>query len=237
MGVKISRKKKRVWLLSVIYRLQKLLPISKELKFKLFLNLEWIFDRLSHELSFSFYTPLEHPFRHYTQLFLLKNIDASYSVLDLGCKAGEITYLLASKAKEVVGIDYDKDAIQLAQSLYKKENLKFYAVEGYEFLKNNTISFDVLVLSHVLEHLDEPEEFLNRFKGFFKYIYIEVPDFEKNYLNLYRKKMNLSLLYTDEDHVSEFDREELRSLLKKCNLQVLEEEYRFGVQRLWCKVL
>ena len=55
MGIKTSRQKPRNILTSLIYRFQKYLPFSYKFKIKLFLNLEWIFDRLSHEMSFKYY--------------------------------------------------------------------------------------------------------------------------------------------------------------------------------------
>ncbi|MCB9163525.1 MAG: hypothetical protein H6592_03675 [Flavobacteriales bacterium] len=87
----------------------------------------------------------------------------------------------------------------------------------------------------MLEHLDGPEEFLQRFKGFFQWIYIEVPDFDKTYLNHYRQLLGSTLIHTDDDHVSEFDREELNAMLQRVGIEVVDAEYRFGVQRLWCR--
>jgi hypothetical protein len=91
-----------------------------------------------------------------------------------------------------------------------------------------------LILSHILEHLDNPKDFLLEFKDRFKYIYVEVPDFDRYHLNHYRKDLNMSLIYSDDDHVYEFDRFELNELLAESGLKVLESQYIFGVQRLWC---
>jgi ubiquinone/menaquinone biosynthesis C-methylase UbiE len=236
MGIKTPRQKPRTFLLSFLYRLQRILPLSHTVKLKLFLNLEWIFNRLSHETSFKVYTPENHPVRQFSKKFLFDNLDPSSSVLDLGCHEGDLSFIIAQKAKQVVGIDYNKNAIELAQKNYKKDNLKFYNREAFEFLNENTTQFDTLILSHILEHLDDPKDFLMRFKGFFKKIYIEVPDFDRYYLNHYRKDLHLDLIYSDIDHISEFDRDELRSLLEECSVKIEKEEYRYGVQKLWCIV-
>lgn len=236
MGIKISREKPKNRLLSLIYILEKILPISDKAKFKLFLNLEWIFNRLSHELSFKYYSTEEHPILHYTKIFMLENINNTDVVLDLGCNLGDISFTIAEKAKEVTGIDINKEAINIANKRYNKSNLKFYNKEAREFLKEAPIKFNVLILSHILEHLDNPKAFISDFKDGFEKIYIEVPDFDRYYLNKYRQDLNLPLIYTDNDHVSEFDRDEIKSLLKECNIEVNKEEYRYGVQKLWCKV-
>lgn len=236
MGIKTSRKKPRNLLLSIIYRLQKVLPLSKRAKFKLFLDLEWIFDRLSHEMSFKYYSTDRHPFRQHSRSFILENINENDIVLDLGCHWGEISNLVAGKAKEVTGIDHNKKAIETAVQLHKRPNLKFVNREASEFLEENSAKYNVLILSHILEHLDEPKEFLLNFKDYFERIYIELPDFDRYYLNHYRKDLDLSLIYSDDDHISEFDRNELKVILDECKIEVLKAEYIFGVQKLWCKV-
>ena len=236
MGIKLERQKPRHLLLSIAYRLKKILPLSKETRFKLFLDLEWIFDRLAHEESFKIYKPDNHPVRSYSRQFILDYINKQHTVFDLGCKYGELSNFIAEKAKHVIAIDHDKASIKIAKNLHNRNNLTFECGEAYDYLSNQDLRFDVLILSHILEHLDNPKEFLIKFKYFFESIYIEVPDFDRYYLNKYRLDKNLKLIYSDNDHISEFDRLELSSLIDECGLKILKEEYRFGVQKIWCQV-
>lgn len=237
MGVKLPRKKPKTVLLSVIYRLQKLLPVGHRTKLKLFLNLEWIFNRVAHESSFKVYSIENHPVRQFSKEFILGKIERTDNVLDLGCNRGEISFFIAEKANAVVGVDYNKKAIDSATHNYKLPNLKFYHGEALDFLeKENAETFNVLILSHILEHLDEPKTFLLKFKDYFEKIYIELPDFDQSYLNHYRKELNLKLIYSDDDHISEFDRNEIKNLLFECDLKILEAEYKYGVQKIWCQV-
>ena len=235
MGIQLKRKKKRHLLLSFIYRLDKFIWIKDRSKLKFYLDLEWIFNRLSHEYSFRIYSYENHPNRVFSRDFMFANITSTDEVLDLGCKYGDLTKILSKKAKGVVGIDYDSKAIGLAQEKYKDiKNVKFICAEAYAYIEKREERFDVLILSHVLEHIDSPLDFLKKFSPHFKRIYIEVPDFEMSYLNHYRKKLNNKLVYTDNDHVYEFDRSEIRELLHASNLTIDMEEYRFGVQKIWC---
>jgi SAM-dependent methyltransferase len=236
MGVRLARKKPKQFLLGLIYRLQKLLPLNKRAKLKLFLDLEWIFDRLAHEFSFKVIPTKDHPVRQRSLEFVIKNIEASSTVLDLGCNFGFLSCEVSKTAKEVIGIDTDASAINKARELYKKDNLGFVVGEARAFLSSTSKKFDVLLLSHVLEHIDEPKDFILSFKDSFKKIYIEVPDFNKNYLNEYRKEIGCELIYTDDDHVSEFDRDELLRLLNECGLEVEIADFRYGVMKVWCKV-
>ncbi|MCD6067373.1 MAG: metW [Bacteroidetes bacterium] len=236
MGIKIPRKKPAVFILTLIYRLHKLLPLRAEKKFRLYLNLEWIFDRLAHEMSFKIYKPADHPIRLHSKPFILQQITPQSVVLDLGCNLGEITHFIAEKAAEVTGIDYSEKAIAIARSRYQRDNLSFVHAEALGFLTSNKKKFDTLILSHILEHLDEPETFLMRHKDFFKQIYIELPDFDRYYLNQYRVDQKLKLIYSDNDHVTEFNRYELMDLLERCGLQVVRSEYIYGLQKVWCRV-
>jgi hypothetical protein len=93
----------------------------------------------------------------------------------------------------------------------------------------------VLILSHILEHLENPGDFLRQYTPFFEFVYVEVPDFEKTLLNQYRQKEQLPLIYTDADHISEFDREELAEKVHQAGLEITEADYRYGIRKLWCK--
>jgi hypothetical protein len=41
-------------------------------------------------------------------------------------------------------------------------------------------------------------------------------------------------MFTDLDHVREFDRRELSGLVEGAGLTVLETDHRLGVLRMWC---
>jgi SAM-dependent methyltransferase len=235
MGLRLNREKKTHLLLSLIYRLDKVVFLNKKFKFKLYLDLEWIFNRLAHEYSFKIYSETTHPIRKFSNQFILDEIKKSDRVMDLGCKYGDITKMIGKKAGYVLGIDHNLNAITLAKSKYKKiSNIDFVHSEAYEYLEKNKDVFDVLILSHIIEHLDNPVDFLIKYSAFFKRIYIEVPDFDATYLNCYRKDLDIKLKYTDNDHIYEFDRDELQELINSCNLVIDRTDYRFGVQKVWC---
>ena len=163
MGVKLTRNKKRNLLLTFIYRGSKLLFISPKKRLKLFADLEWIFNRLTHEESFKYYDEKHHPLRLFTYEYILEQITSTDTVVDIGCKYGEISNCIAEKAQKVIGIDYDADAIKKAKNNYKKSNLEFISSDAHEYLESKNINYDVLILSHIIEHLDNPSDFINLF--------------------------------------------------------------------------
>ena len=97
--------------------------------------------------------------------------------------------------------------------------------------------FDIIILSHILEHIEEPQAFLSSLSGKARFFYIEVPDFEATHLNMYRQAVGTDLIYTDRDHVSEFDREEMEEIIHVSQLTIVETEFHFGVMKYWCSSL
>jgi phosphoribulokinase len=77
---------------------------------------------------------------------------------------------------------------------------------------------------------------LRRFKDYFSYIYIEVPDFDNSHINLVRQRLNIPLNYTDDDHVQEYDRNEMEMLITSLHMNIAHVEFRYGVMRYWVKV-
>lgn len=233
MSLKFSRQKDRHFFLSLWYKLDKFLPLPRTWKLRWYLDMEWIFERLAHERSFQVF--IDHPVREKTFAFLKSHLSSGHRVLDLGCGEGTLSNQIAAQVSEIIAIDHNAGLTASASARFKAPNLKFETGDAAKFLSENSKPFDVLILSHVLEHLDNPEAFLREHAKHFSSIYIEVPDLERTPLNEYRQKLKSSLSYADTDHIWEFDRDDMIRLLGDCGLRIADSEYRFGVQKYWCK--
>jgi 2-polyprenyl-3-methyl-5-hydroxy-6-metoxy-1,4-benzoquinol methylase len=78
-------------------------------------------------------------------------------VLELGCSEGLGTLLLAETGHNVLGVDFDGEAIQHAQKNIKKANCSFRRAD---FMGANFGSFDAVIALDVIEHIArEKEEF------------------------------------------------------------------------------
>lgn len=77
-------------------------------------------------------------------------------VLDIGCGLGDFCWLLSNKNAKVTGVDISKDAIAKAKKCYKNKNLNFSVAD---LTKNVNLKdkFDIIICSHLLEHLDTTE--------------------------------------------------------------------------------
>lgn len=233
----IPRKKTRSLTLSIIYKIfvvwfSKILPQKKLMK--IFLYVEWMSRRLAQNLSYLIYPDISHPGRQFSIKRIKKITNNSiYSIMDLGCGYGHYSNEVAKNAKKVIGIDYDAMVINNAKKKYTKDNLSFICDDVWNYLNSNNETFDILILAHILEHLDNPEIFLKKVHNFFEYVYIEVPDFDESLNNQLRIDIETAYIYNDEDHVNEFNRDELQELIQICNYKIIDVEYKFGVQSIW----
>lgn len=72
------------------------------------------------------------------------------TVLDLGCSDGFGTYYVAEYAKSVMGVDFDREAIEYAKVAAQGSNIEF---KLENFLGKKYGSFDGIVSFDVLEHI------------------------------------------------------------------------------------
>lgn len=83
-------------------------------------------------------------------------------VLDAGCGTGELAYDIARRgAKQVLGVDYSREAIAIARKNYRHEALSYECKN----IRDVHGCFDVIVSLGTLEHLDNPEEALRFLKN------------------------------------------------------------------------
>ena len=100
------------------------------------------------------------------------NFKNDTNVLEIGCGAGGILAFFKSKNCKVIGIDYENEHLEYA----RKKNITTHT--SYEKINKK---FDLIILSHVLEHLVYIDDILNICKNLIKkdgLIYIEVPSIE-----------------------------------------------------------
>lgn len=101
---------------------------------------------------------IEHPLKGRGKLtydWLPSNID---KLLDIGCSYGYYTRFYLNKCKEVYGIDPNEDLIKIAKKRYPRIKFKIGDAEKIPFKDDY---FDVILLSDVLEHVNDEEKAIN----------------------------------------------------------------------------
>jgi len=77
--------------------------------------------------------------------------------LDLGCGTGILTFKIADKVKKIIGLDISKDMVTKAQTINKSSNAIFKVVDISKNLDFPDSSFDFVISSSTLCHIDNLE--------------------------------------------------------------------------------
>ncbi|WP_096736023.1 class I SAM-dependent methyltransferase, partial [Brachyspira sp. G79] len=109
------------------------------------------------------------------------------------------------------------------------DNARVYAKNKYDIdLKSNFLEskekYDIIMLSHVIEHFKNPFDVLVKIKNMLKdngYLYIEVP----NSPNKNQCSYDMLMRYLSTEHIVNFNIENLKMFLKKADLNIIECQY------------
>jgi 2-polyprenyl-3-methyl-5-hydroxy-6-metoxy-1,4-benzoquinol methylase len=134
--------------------------------------------QLGEESIFSFFDPVSGKKLSEDYAFVLNLVDWSNKhVIDIGCGTGGFVRLASQRgAKSVHGIDYSENAIHLANKVPHPESVTFEVAD----IRSQNKKYDVVVSLGVIEHQDEPLEFLKSAKSLLKdggQIIIACPNF------------------------------------------------------------
>lgn len=218
----MKREKPRNLNISITYRLiyiaKKL--FGKERVLRHCLNKSRLYGRFAFETAGELYGADFHNYaKALNEDFLKKWIPANGAVIDIGCGVGRWCEVASKYAERVVGIDYDENLISEARATVKAKNVEFIVGDLTEDLKKN--KFDLALLIHVIEHIEDVDKLLEELKEVAKTLIVEVPDFESDSLNWMRLRHNLPF-YSDSDHVREYTTEMLVNQIERNGWKILE---------------
>ena len=161
--------------------------------------------------------------------FFYTRIPEESSVLDLGCGQGTVASSIATHSKSnVFGIDLDKGKIDYARENYRSPNLKFIQGDVFKDIPDLP-KVDVVVLSSVLEHLQQRPEFLREITQRFhpkKYL-IRVPTLERTHYVALKRELGLSP-FLDRTHVLEYSPAIFLEEMTQAGLKIISQEIRWG---------
>jgi len=127
----------------------------------------------------------KHRIMNYHQFFV-NNVGKDDVILDIGCGCGAVTFDLAQKAKKVIGIDLSEENIKIAKEKFCTPNIEYMVGDATQYLPGQ--EFDVIVLSNVLEHIEDRVEFLRKIKKLARKFLIRVPMITRDWLSVYKKE-------------------------------------------------
>lgn len=169
--------------------------------------------------------------------FFANHIVTGERVLDIGCGNGIVDYDVVTRTGAfVTGVDHDAAAIAHAQARYRHERLRFVVGDAWSAAAGD--AYDVVVLSNVLEHLDERVEFLRRIaeKIAPRRLLIRVPLFERDWRVSLKAELGVDHRL-DPTHRVEYREAEFRDELGRAGFDVVEAEVRWGEIRAVCRAV
>jgi len=149
----------------------------------------------------------------------LSKFSSDCKVLDYGCGYGLLTYFLTGKFKDVIGVDASKQ--QIEAGLTRDLPLLYLPVHSFpSWCDENQLSFDLIFLFDVLEHIKSEDQifFMRKLVLLLKpggSIYIKVPNANSLLASRWR--------YIDWTHLSSFTEASLDFVCLNSNL--IEPKY------------
>jgi len=157
--------------------------------------------------------------------FFLNNVSSSDTILDIGCGNGALAYDVAGKAKAVTGIDIEEKNIKKARSKYSRSNVKYVVGDATSDLSGE--KFDAIILSNVLEHIEDRVAFMKSLKGLaIKYL-IRVPMIDRDWVPLYKRELGIEWRL-DLTHYTEFTEATFRKEIAEAGYKVDSLSVQYG---------
>jgi SAM-dependent methyltransferase len=154
--------------------------------------------------------------------FFVERVWPGERVLDVGSGKGELANdLVLRSGATVVGIDHDPSHLAFARSRFTHERLSFEGGDALERLPEGP--FDVVVLSNVLEHIEDRSGLLRRIvaEARPRVVLLRVPVLARDWTVPLRAEVGLPH-FSDPDHEVEYDAASFRAELADAGLHVSE---------------
>lgn len=166
--------------------------------------------------------------------FFISRIKEGERVLDIGCGIGAVAYDLATRAGAVVdGIDSNDASIAEAKLRFVHPNLDFRVQNALKL--DGQKPYDVVLLSNVLEHLNDRPDFLKQVQVLTgaKHFFVRVPLFERDWRVPLKKELGVEWRL-DPDHKTEYTLNSFAEDIKAAGLEVKHQEVRWG--EIWAEL-
>jgi len=166
----------------------------------------------------------KHRLMNYHQFFI-DNVTDTDVILDIGCGGGHVAYDVAQHAKQVIGIDIDQRYLGPSSQYQHQPNLKFIKGDAttYKFEQK----FNAIILSNVLEHIEDRVGLLSNIKHLSPKFLIRVPMIDRDWLTLLKQEQGVEYRL-DPTHFIEYTEAVFRQELALAGLTVDRLDVRFG---------
>jgi len=150
--------------------------------------------------------------------FVIDNVSKGDKVFDIGTGASvSYTQELAGKCKSVDCCDIRDELVARSEQENRFDNVRYQVLDITRELPEG--EYDVVILSHILEHLDDPVGVLESIKRITKKIIVRLPRYDDHWMYLVKKDLGL-FYYKDRDHRREYTLQEAVDLTQSAGWRV-----------------
>ncbi|MFQ6056814.1 MAG: class I SAM-dependent methyltransferase [Methanosarcinales archaeon] len=158
----------------------------------------------------------------------LSNVSKEDKVLDVATGTGFLAYEFAKTAKEVIGVDITKEMLVYAEKTKEEEKVEnvTFKIADAESLPFRDNFFDIVSCRYSFHHFLNPlksvEEMSRVCKPYGKIVLVDMISSEDEEKCKYHNEIET---LRDPSHVKVYKESELREMLSKYNLQVINAKY------------
>jgi 2-polyprenyl-3-methyl-5-hydroxy-6-metoxy-1,4-benzoquinol methylase len=166
--------------------------------------------------------------------FFCNKLKKNEIVLDIGCGNGFLDYDMATRVgAKIIGIELSKQNYNIAVKRYPHKNIEYVLGDALAYLPSTKI--DTIVMSNVLEHLENRVDFLKKVQKQInpKRWLIRVPMINRDWQTALMKDLGIDYRL-DPTHYIEYTEESFRREIKKAGLRVNEIKINWG--EIWSEV-
>lgn len=135
------------------------------------------------------------------------------SILEIGCGEGAILERLSALGfgGRFAGLEISQSAVACAAQK-KIPNCEVRLFDGYESPFSSG-EFDLVILSHVLEHVEHPRQLIQEASRVAKHVFIEVP-LEDTW------RLSDDFVFDRVGHINFYSRKTIRRLVQSCGMEI-----------------
>ncbi len=149
------------------------------------------------------------------------------SILDVGCGEGfTLQRLYKNKiGKRLEGVDFQKSAIEIGTKLHPDLALKQGNIYNLEYRDN---SFDLVMATEVLEHLDDPKKGLKELiRVSKKYLLLSVPNEPFFMIANFLRGKNITRWGNDIEHIQHWTSRGFQKFVESQRVKVIRKKHPF----------
>lgn len=167
--------------------------------------------------------------------FFYDRLKKNERVLDIGCGNGFLDYDMAKKAgAKIVGIEISEQNYNFAKKKYSHKNIEYINGDALKYVPE--VKIDTVVMSNVLEHLENRVDFLKKIQKLIKpkRWLIRVPMFNRDWQTALMKDLGMDYRL-DPTHYIEYTEESFRKEIEKAGLKINEIKINWG--EIWSEIV